>query len=542
MKSVRLKFIAASLLSAGLLSAGFLFPHCGAFVLFSLLPLLWMDSEASRLGMKHFWPWHYLTFVLWNTFTTFWVCNATVGGGIFAVLANAMQMSVIWALFRAFKKKFGGSLPYIFLATMWIAWERFYFDAEISWPWLVLGNAFAGTTTAVQWYEYTGALGGSLWVWTCNLSLFGLLSAFKSGSWQGLNEKARRYALAATALAFIVPPALSMFMYTHYDEKSDKGSISTVVLQPNIDPYNKFVSMTQAQQNDLLCDQIREQLPQDHEKDMLFVAPETFTSDVCVDDINSSATVQQLKGTISDYPGCNIIVGASAYSFRQSESAPTPTARRIGHSTWYESYNAGLLLSRRSKAGLYKKSRLVVGVEKMPYPRFFSKIDNMLGGVMGRCLGQKETSLLNFVPASQDKESTALGCAICYESIYPEHFASFVKKGAVAMTVITNDAWWGDTPGYRQHLNYSRLRAIETRRCIARSANTGISAFIDQRGDVISQSHWWQKETLASDLVCSSFLTVFVRYGDICGRLCSFVFLLLGLAFTVRLLTGLRRS
>ena len=65
----------------------------------------------------------------------------------------------------AAKKKMGGALPYIFLAAMWIAWERHYFDVDISWPWLTLGGAFARSTRTVQWYEYTGMLGGSLWVW-----------------------------------------------------------------------------------------------------------------------------------------------------------------------------------------------------------------------------------------------------------------------------------------------------------------------------------------------------------------------------------------
>ena len=72
-------FFILSLLSACLLSAGFLFPHCGGFALIGFIPLLWMDRIASRDNQRHFFWWHYLTFVLWNAFTTFWVCNATVG-------------------------------------------------------------------------------------------------------------------------------------------------------------------------------------------------------------------------------------------------------------------------------------------------------------------------------------------------------------------------------------------------------------------------------------------------------------------------------
>lgn len=162
-------------LFAAMMSVPFLVPHTGFLALFGIVPLLCMERIADLQGRKRIWVYHYSAFVLWNTFTTFWVCNATVGGGLFAIFANSLQMSLVFGLFRLSKKRFSGSLPYIFLMTAWIAWERFYFDAEISWPWLVLGNSFARTTWAIQWYEFTGTLGGSLWIWACNLSIFGLL-------------------------------------------------------------------------------------------------------------------------------------------------------------------------------------------------------------------------------------------------------------------------------------------------------------------------------------------------------------------------------
>ena len=147
-------------LFAVLMSIPYIIPNTGWISLIGFLPLLCMERIASILEKKRVWIYHYSAFVLWNAITTFWVCNATVGGGMFAIFANALQMSVVFGLFRLSKKKFTGALPYIFLMVTWISWERFYFDAEISWPWLVLGNSFARTTWAVQWYEFTGTLGG----------------------------------------------------------------------------------------------------------------------------------------------------------------------------------------------------------------------------------------------------------------------------------------------------------------------------------------------------------------------------------------------
>ena len=157
---------------------------------------------------------------------------------------------------------------------------------------------------------------------------------------------------------------------------------------------------------------------------------------------------------------------------------------------------------------------------------------------MGRCIAQGYAKNLEARGYDADRNvvrRVPIGVPICYESIYPEWCRGYVLEGATLIAVITNDGWWGDTPGYRQHFSYSRLRAIELRRDIARCANTGISAFIDQRGEVVEQSGWWVPYLLHGRVNLTGQQTFFVRYGDIVGRLCTFVFVLMLLALLVRL-------
>src|SRR5690606_18143444 len=90
--------------------------------------------------------------------------------------------------------------------------------------------------------------------------------------------------------------------------------------------------------------------------------------------------------------------------------------------------------------------------------------------------------------------------SICYESVYGEHTARQTRLGSQAIIVITNDGWWGNTPGYKQHFSFSRLRAIENRKSVARSANTGTSGFIDQRGNVVAATEYWKIEGLKGHL------------------------------------------
>ena len=529
------------LLFVVMMSLPYIVPGTGLMALFGIIPLLCMERIASILGKKHIWIYHYSAFVLWNAATTFWVCNATIGGGLFAIFANALQMSLVFGLFRMSRKRFSGALPYIFLMVTWIAWERFYFDAEISWPWLVLGNSFARTTWAIQWYEFTGSLGGSLWIWVSNLSLFGLMTSMSSGRWGEWNIKARIAAITGILALFIIPPVVSSSIGKQYqDSMNDSGrQLEVLIIQPNIDPYNKFQAMTQEQQNAILLDYAEKYLEQRKNDStatpLLVLAPETFTRDIIPGEYQRSRTWRRFTGFLKDYPNVNILFGASSYDYIESTEAPSSTARKLGDNLWVESHNSALITDGTLRTEIFHKSKLVVGVEHTPYPAIFCKIDDLLGGVMGRCVGQEEVSLLNVESLSGNR--IPVGCAVCYESVYGEYYTDYIRKGAEAMTIITNDAWWGDTPGYRQHLSYASLRAIETRRAIARCANTGISAIISPSGEIIQPTPWWEPAVIKSQITLRNDLTFYVIHGDIVGRICTFLFWMLLLAFLVRRLS-----
>ena len=549
--SRKLTILLLTVLSSALLSVPFLVPGTGWLSMIAFVPLLWAEDIATGDGMKGFCWWHYLCFALWNAATTFWVCNATVGGGIFAVLANAFQMSLIFGLFRWSRKWLRGWLPYIFLAFLWIAWERWYLtSAQISWPWLVLGNAFARTTGWIQWYEFTGTLGGSLLVWAANLGVFGILESLASGRWMTFNMKAKAAALTGLAALFVAPPVVSAFLKPEPSEEE----LDVVIAQPNIDPYNKFGGMTQDEQNELLLSQfsdLQDSVP------VLLVAPETFTGDVVTNDPSSSPSVQRFTSFLKEHHNANLLVGASSRTYLKRALRPSYTARKVGNGVWMESHNSALMLDAFSSPEIFHKSKLVVAVEMTPYPALFCKVDDWLGGVMGRCVGQSETGPLHFneyayapdcaslgaapgcdsAASASVTETIPVGCAVCYESVYGEYCTKYVRNGARVLAVITNDAWWGDTPGYIQHLSYSSLRAIETRRWIARCANTGISAIIDPSGKVVSSTSWWQPEVLKGKVGLSDKQTFFVIHGDFIGRLATLMAALILLATLVRRFT-----
>jgi apolipoprotein N-acyltransferase len=147
---------------------------------------------------------------------------------------------------------------------------------------------------------------------------------------------------------------------------------------------------------------------------------------------------------------------------------------------------------------------------------FLEELSINNGGTSGTLGIEKEpkvlsTAKIKFAPS------------ICYESIYGEFIGTQCKKGAQVIFIITNDGWWGNTPGYKQHMSFARLRAIENRRSIARSANTGTSCFINQKGDVIEQSTWWQPTALKQKINLNNDISFYSTFGDLLGKFLGFM-------------------
>ena len=93
----------------------------------------------------------------------------------------------------------------------------------------------------------------------------------------------------------------------------------------------------------------------------------------------------------------------------------------------------------------------------------------------------------------------------------------------MAIFIITNDGWWKSTNGYKQHLSFASLRAIETRRPVARAANTGISCIIDFRGNRIKETEWWKQTVIKGEIFPETRITPYVKYGDYLLRISSLI-------------------
>lgn len=485
----------------------------GLALLVAFIPLLVVEeyiTKSTKKTGRTVYLYASLSLLVWNVITTWWIKNASVPGMLAAMLVTTFFMAIPFWLYSVTKKKWGRYIGYFSFIAYWMAFEFAYNHGEISWPWLTLGNGFLFNNRLIQWYEYTGVFGGSLWVLLFNIIHFEGIRQWIDGK----KFKEYRLNLGITALLFIVPVTISYIIYNTYEEVENSREI--VVVQPNIDAYVKFVDMPQVEQTRI---QLKEAASLTSESTDYVVAPETsITGRLWIDKLERNEDIQMIREFANPFPKLKYVVGIYCYERYNSKEEASKTARPMGKTGYYfDTHNSAIQLDSSSNIPIYHKSMLVTGVEKMPYTWLFKPLENLtlhLGGIFRSHGIQEEREVLE---ASDDIVKAAP--VICWESVYGEFVGEYIKKGANVIFVITNDGWWGDTPGHRQHNGLSRLRAIETRRSIARSANTGISSFIDQRGDILQELTWYKRGALKQNLNLNEKITFYVKYGDYLGRL-----------------------
>ncbi|MFK8274222.1 apolipoprotein N-acyltransferase [Capnocytophaga cynodegmi] len=457
----------------------------------------------------------YLSFLIWNIITTWWLWYSTQGGAVFAILANTLLMTITFLLYHIAAKRLPQKIALIFLISIWLSFEKFHLTWDVSWPWLNLGNVFSGQITWIQWYEYTGTFGGSLWILLINILLFSFLKSY----FEIKNRKNLAKGVGISVLCFAVPVLVSYFMYINYNER--ENPIDVIVLQPNIDPYFEKYQISNQEIAQLLVNLSENSLD---EKVNFVVTPETvFADNVKLKNLQNSWELAILRSMVLKYPNLNIVGGIAMIDLFKEKSKITKQTNYLERADiWYNDYNSAFLLNTNDSIALYHKSKLVVGVENFPYQSVLKPILGEtlidLGGTVALKTTQEERSVF-----LGEKTEGKAAPVICYESIYGEFVTDYIKKGANFLAILTNDAWWRNTQGHKQLLSYAQLRAIETRRSVARSANTGVSAFINQKGEITKSLAYEKQGSLRNTINLNDKITFYVKMGDYFARISLFL-------------------
>jgi apolipoprotein N-acyltransferase len=507
--------------ASGLLLAGGFMPMPTFFLMFiGFVPLLWVEDVISK-ARKDTSKWTvskfaFNAFFIWNILSTWWIQNSSFGAGILGNALNAVFMTIPFVFYHVTKKRMGRRAGAIGFVSYWLTFEIGHLTWDLSWPWLTLGNSFASFPSIIQWYEFTGVFGGSLWILFINIlaenALIDFLAAKKEGK---ADINSRNSYLIKPFLAVLIPIFISLGLYYTHIVETEK-SIEVVSVQPNYEPHYQKFNVSQKEQFANLMELTKSKVT---ENTAYVLFPETSFRGIQADKLKEASIINDLKSFVGNYPNLNLVVGLNSYiRYQEGDKRPDHVYTYCNGNLcqYIDSHNSAIQLNNETEEiPYYIKSKLVPGAESMPYIGDFEIFKSLIldmGGAPGLRLGiQEERSVFS-------SKHGKVAPLICYESIYGDFVTDYVKMGAEALFVITNDGWWDNTIGHRQHMYLSSLRAIENRRYVVRSANTGVSCFINSRGDIYNPSNYDEVIAMRDMIFLHEEQTFYTRYGDLIGR------------------------
>jgi len=377
--------------------------------------------------------------------------------------------------------------------SFYLGFEYLTVNTNFFWPWLNLGNGLAGNISIIQWYEFTGVAGGSLWILLTNLLVFSILKR-----WFVAKTIDKKIVVVLITL-IIVPVALSFWLgFVRTLLKYQKEKI--VVVQPNVNSYQYKLTELSKGNNQVAKDHILPLLQNLNEAsyDYLVLPETTFPTVFNLEDsIVNSSPVTFLKKYLK--PTGQLIYGAYATDNNQQK------------------FNVAVFESGANRT-FHIKQKLVPGIEMIPF--------------VGSYLTKNEPSFEKkyYSSSSKTKYNTESNfpTSICYESIFGKAIATQASYKNKPIIIITNDGWFNNTTLINQHLNLAKLRAIENKRFVIRSANSGISAVISNTGKVVKHLPN-NKAAIIEAYVPKAHLkkTFYQKYTDITYRIGALVSLIL---------------
>lgn len=507
------------------------FPTIGVpFLLFPAFILLFTLAEKADSG-KQLAYWSYPAFVIWNLLTTYWLMFATFGGGLAAILANAVLMTIPLAWMRkVLISTYSFYLKALFAASIWTLYEFLHFNWDLAWPWISLGNAFGDYPKLVQFIEFTGQLGITFLVIVISVFLFEISKQFKSVElpwWKHFlyfyDSKTKRPLLGSVLYLCLAIVGFSLILYFKNANVQTTKLAEIAVIQPNYDSYLPDAGFTDydISQKNLL--QLADSARTDSTRLILF--PENSIQPLI--SLHSPIT-REMSDSAFNW-NLTLVSGLNEIFYYENDSAPR-VYRGIRYGKAFDVFNSSFVWQANGTTTPYRKYNLVPIVERIPFVNFLAWIDVFKWVDWGSIAGfGKGNEVVN---ASFEGGSASI--LICYDSVFPNWSRKYVLEGANLIGIITNDGWWGNTPGHEQHFSFGRLRAIESRRSIARSANNGISGFILPSGEVLKRTTYWTRTYVRESIPLRNDLTFYVRFGDWIGWISLAFVLFFSLGFKTK--------
>ncbi len=477
----------------------------------ALVPLLLSFEHEERFGPFFRKAW--TATLAFCAISLWWVCLATLAGGLLTLFAQSLFSTVPLLLFHLLKRRAGFRFALASLPFLWTGWEWAYLQQDLSLGWLTLGNSQANLLWMVQYADITGVWGVSFWVVAFNVLTLMLI-----------RERARFLPVPAVAAAMALMVAAPLgYAWRAFDGQTrheGARSARVAMVQPDIDPHEKWGGLGADATMERLFRLTGRSLAADRAD--LVVWPETAIP-FYIRDPDNGLYMGALRRSVEQW-GTPLLTG-----FPDAERGPRAIASAgggagladTGSGRPFAAYNASMLLHPgEAEAQFYRKMRLVPFGERVPYSEYLPWLERMSFSMSGITSWQKGREATVMTVRGSGRGAFRIANIICYESIFPGLVAEFVSRGAQLVTLVTNDGWYGTSYGPWQHAAIGRLRCIENRRAMARCANTGVTLAYDRYGRTLAETPWWKPAVLTVDVPLEEGLSFYTAHPDLFARAC----------------------
>lgn len=454
-------------------------------IFFAFIPILYFfdyppESYNEKVKLYIF---SFLAVFLWIYFTLYWIkpINSKSHFILTFLSSGILFLPYLLAYYFRFSKKKSSTVSKIIFITTWVIVELCHDINLLGTPYLNLGHTMAVYPSIIQWYAWTGSVGGTIWILIVNSSVYLMLLFFTKDNW--ITWKNAGWCCFVCLSVAVFPIIISFFLST-FSFKNNETSINIVCVHTNVDVYDyKYDVEPEILLNNYLELTLKHI---DSTKNNLIVWPENaITGDIFFNDLDNSSIINIINQELCRGPKNVLISGAIV-----DEIVDNPGFNfykpNIMHNSdeqyFYKRYNTALYISSNAPTLTKTKKRLVPFGEKIPPQKIFSPLVSLVPNLANLNFSSKKDENPGF---SIHNENIRISPIICYESAFSHYVADeTVNTNSNLIVVIMNEGWMKSKKAYNHFNWFSICRAIENQRQLVKSSNEGISALINSKGEI----------------------------------------------------------
>lgn len=487
-----------------------------------LIPLFIIDKKTP--SNKHYLLIVYVILIIWNSVSLYWIFKINWSAAIILFLINPLIQLIPFLILRHSNK----SLKYLSFVCLWIGLEFIQQFGEFAFPYLSLGNSLANYPFLIQFYEYTGVLGGTLLILVINIILFLMLENYI------IHKSIKKSILKFIPYLIIIItiPVIKGFDLNKKQLTSD-NNIKVRAIHPYVNVRGEKYTLTNTELTNLY---LNLSFINNSKNDLDFLLwPETSIKDAgWMNNLNNNLSLSIIKDSLKEHPKTNIISGAVLYEATKKEEISNANIRYQKQSdVFYKTYNAVIGINKGGVNNLKVKDKLVPVEEKIPY--------NGKLGILRKIapsLGKYSFSNRKSNQSVFKFNNVIISPLICFESLFSNYVAKTVNDGAQALFVIINEGWFDNQFASDQFTAFSKIRAVENNRWVVRASNYGTTSFINPNGIETKRLNSKEQGYIDQTIFLNKKKTIFNYFGIYLGYIflvCSIIFILIPLLINLKL-------